>query len=46
MTRQFCVPAYINKHGCQHVVRLKNDKRTSVRLDRFGIAGARDSRKR
>jgi hypothetical protein len=26
----------------QHVARLKKDRRASVRLDRFGIAGARD----
>lgn len=26
----------------QHVVHLKRDKRATVRLDRFGIAGARD----
>lgn len=31
-------------HG-QHVVRLKKDRRATVRLDRFGIAGARDPSK-
>ena len=31
-------------HG-QHVVRLKKDRRATVRLDRFGIAAARDPSK-
>lgn len=29
----------------QHVVRLKKDRRATVRLDQFGIAGARDPSK-